>query len=243
VGVTTPDALVLLSLVWAAPSPADTMPAECGEVVIPASASPREAEELMRPCTDALRAEHREPLRRSGEPRPAEPPRPARQFAALRELGELRPRRTFQIASLETASAPAAEEPCALTGPDSASIPSPTCARCHPRHGHPVDLSYASSYARASWSLRTAAEVVRRGVRLPEGRLECVTCHDGRSPWKHRIALPRGAPALPAVVPGRADTYPRGNWRLARAGAGPQLPPGSAVSPAPLCAACHTYAD
>ncbi len=73
--------------------------------------------------------------------------------------------------------------------------------------------------------------------------MECVSRHDGRSPWKHRIAIPPGAPVIPAVVAGRSDTYPRGNWRLARAEPVPLLSPGSAVSPAPLCAACHTMAD
>jgi hypothetical protein len=241
--VRTPKTLVLLSLVWAARSAAATLPAECDEVVIPASASPRAAAALMQACADARRAERRAPRRVVAEPPPAALPGPARQFAALRELGALRPRRVFQPASLETAAAEAPEVRCALADPAAASVPSATCAGCHPRHGHPVDLVYASSRARASGSLRAEADVVRRGVLLPEGRLACVTCHDGSSPWKHKIALPPGAPALAAVVPGRADTYQRGTWRLARAGSVPALPPGSAVSPAPLCAACHTYAD
>jgi hypothetical protein len=242
----TPNALVLLTLVWAGPSAADTMPARCDELVIPASATPRETAALVRGCTDALRAEPRQPSR-TAEPVRAEPAKAVRQFAALRELGELRLRSgPFPAASLQqTAEEPAEPEPahCALATPGSASVPSTTCAGCHPRHGHPVDVDYASSHARAPFGLRTEAEVVRRGVLLPEGRVECVTCHDGHSPWKDRIALPPGAPVLPAVVAGRPETYPRGNWRLARASSQPRLPPGSAVTPAPLCAACHTMAD
>lgn len=241
--MTSLRALAALTLVWATPSAADTLPPECDEVVLPASATPREAAALMQPCADALRAEPRAPLGRIAEPWPAPAPGPARPFPALRELGALRPRRAFETASLQPTAAEPPAERCALTSSAAASVPSVTCAGCHPGHGHPVGLAYATSFARASLALRAEAEVVRRGVLLPEGRLECVTCHDGRSPWKHRIALPPGAPALAAVIPGRADTYPRVAWRLARAGTAPQLPPGAAVSPAPLCAACHAYAD
>lgn len=234
-------ALALLPLLWATRTAADTMPPECAEVVIPASASPHEAAALMSACAAALRAEPRRPLLARAPPPPQAQGRP---FAALRELGELRPRSVFQAASLEPAATGDVSAPrCALASPAAAPAQGETCLGCHPRHGHPVDLPYAASRARAPGSLRVEAEVVRRGVLLPEGRVACVTCHDAASPWKHRIALPPGAPAVAAVVPGRAETYPRASWRLARANAGPRLPPGSAVSPAPLCAACHTYAD
>lgn len=162
-------------------------------------------------------------------------PASRRQFAVLRELGEPRE------AILERQEVAASS--CALATPGSASVPTTQCLRCHAIHGHPVGLDYAGAYAHDGRSLRSAAEVVRRGVLLPDGRMECVSCHDGRSPWKHRIAIPPGAPVIPAVVAGQADTYPRGNWRLAPAEPVARLSPGSAVSPAPLCAACHTMAD
>lgn len=144
--------------------------------------------------------------------------------------------------------ATAGQEPgagCALSTSLGDAVPSRTCLGCHPQgHSHPVDLDYTSAWARDRAGLRMPGEVVRRGLLLPDGRLECVTCHDGRSQWAARIALPPGAPVIPAVITGRAETYEgRGNWRIARATPTPALPPGSAVSPAPLCATCHSLAD
>lgn len=233
--MTTLRALVLVPLLWSSRAEAQPLPAACA-VVIPASASRRDAAERMRACNDALDA------------RRARPVRTGRQFAALSELGELRIRRDAERPVFaESAPAPRAAEPapegCALAAPGSAAVASSACIGCHPRHGHPVGLDYGPAYARSRWNYRSPEEVVRRGVLLPEGRIECVTCHDGRSPWKHRIALPPGAPALPAVVAGRPETYSRVNWRTARASSVPQLPPGSAVTPSPLCATCHTLAD
>lgn len=146
-------------------------------------------------------------------------------------------------------SAPAATQPvtCALgtSGSDSASTQE--CLRCHssadgPVHGnHPVDLDYAAAEGEAgrSGTLRPIGEVVRRGVLLPDGKLQCVTCHDARSPWAAKIALPPGSVAAPALNPRNPSTYEDRDG-LRTTGPGAQLPPpGTAVSSSPLCIACH----
>lgn len=138
---------------------------------------------------------------------------------------------------------------CALTSSYSSdAADTRECLRCHggagggPVHGnHPVDLDYGVAAARAGGfgGLRSPGEVLKRGVFLPEGRLHCVTCHDARSPWKARIALPPGAMAFRAVDPRDPSTYEGGaSWRT-RTPSQPAPPEGSAVSPAPLCIACH----
>jgi hypothetical protein len=151
------------------------------------------------------------------------------------------------VPSTGATSATATATDCALTASLGAVVPTATCLTCHSEHAnasHPVDLDYASVAYRSNDRLRPLAEVVRRGLFLPDGRLECVTCHDGRSPWAAKIALPPGAPALAAVNPSRRDTYEgRVNWRTATASSVPALPRGSAVTPTPLCAACHALAD
>lgn len=149
------------------------------------------------------------------------------------------------LALLAAAPSPLrAEGGCLLftARPDARSIGE--CLACHAEaHGrgnHPVDVDYEQAAARSAGSLREPREVVRAGVFLPGGRLHCLTCHDARSPWAARIALPPGATPVPAVRPGPAAP-PGPGWRAAareRARAG-SLPPGSAVSPAPLCIACH----
>jgi hypothetical protein len=109
------------------------------------------------------------------------------------------------------------------------------CIACHSaagRHGHPVDLVYERAGAQAGGRLRPLAEVVSRGVLVPNGEIRCVTCHDGLSPWKHRVALPPGATPSPAVDPRDPATYETPE------GARPPAP-GSAVDPKPLCLACH----
>jgi hypothetical protein len=108
---------------------------------------------------------------------------------------------------------------------------------CHALHQtHPVDLDYAAAAQRRPESYRPADDVVRRGVFLPGGQLRCVTCHDWHSPWKNKIALPPGAKPRPAVSLSSPATYelPRKAFD-----AMPPLPPGSAVTPTPLCLSCH----
>jgi hypothetical protein len=151
------------------------------------------------------------------------------------------------IPGVSPAVATAASSQCALGASLGDAVTTRACLGCHAAHAqrsHPVDVDYADAAWKSRGDLRPLAEVVRRGLLLPDGRLECVTCHDGRSQWAAKIALPPGAPALPAVFTNRRESYEgRSNWRTARASAVPALPPGSAVSPAPLCAACHALAD
>jgi hypothetical protein len=111
------------------------------------------------------------------------------------------------------------------------------CVACHSatgRDSHPVDLDYEGARTTgAGQDLRPLPEVVRRGVLVPNGQLRCVTCHDGRSPWKYRIALPPGAVPRPAVNPRDPRTYE------GRGEPPEPLAPGSEVTPTPLCLACH----
>ena len=112
------------------------------------------------------------------------------------------------------------------------------CLACHEGRtlsvhaSHPVDVDYATAVSRPRASLRPLAEALRRGVLLADGKVHCYTCHDPRSPWSSHIALPPGAAARSAVVPGVESTY----------GADRPAPkPGDEVSPTPLCLVCHAY--
>jgi hypothetical protein len=129
----------------------------------------------------------------------------------------------------------AQSSPCALHGPDAVSLKADACLACHGKGGsatqirfaHPVDVDYAAVRGARPSDLRPLAEVTRRGVVLSAGQVRCATCHDGRSPWAHYIALPPGAPASAAASPALPD------------GAHGQPEPGAEVSPKPLCLACH----
>lgn len=136
------------------------------------------------------------------------------------------------------ASAPSGDQAqCPLFQPGAERVPTGDCVSCHGlTQTHPVDLDYASSAAASRGALRSADEVIRRGVFLPGGQLKCVTCHDPRSPWQYKIALPPGAVARPAVNPRDPSTYDRPR-------ASPRVAPGGAVTPTPLCKACHTLGD
>lgn len=112
------------------------------------------------------------------------------------------------------------------------------CLACHEggtiraHASHPVDVDYAAAVGRPGALLRPLDEALRRGVLLSDGKVHCFTCHDPRSPWQSHIALPPGATARSAVMPGNESTY----------GADRPAPrPGDDVSPTPLCLACHAY--
>lgn len=149
----------------------------------------------------------------------------------------------------------AAASGCALVGGAGAGVPTSGCVACHAGHdgsrSHPVDVDLETargrlSPGRAPW-LRSAAAVVAAGVFLPEGKVTCLSCHDGNSPWKHRLAIPPDAKLLDAVHPGDATTYGDGPSRttvtrgLAAGVAAGLLPAGTEVSPTPLCRTCHAF--
>ena len=120
---------------------------------------------------------------------------------------------------------------CLLFQPEASAAPAAACISCHAGHtgigNHSVDIDYASV---RKPDLRPADEVLRLGVRIPEGKVRCTTCHDAASPWKDRIALPPGAKAVRAV-----DLHNPASYQGAAAAAHP----GEPVSPKPLCLACH----
>ena len=113
------------------------------------------------------------------------------------------------------------------------------CLACHgsmkptisAHASHPLEVGYAEIASRANSTLKPESDVLRAGVALPGGRLECRSCHSATSPWKYHLALPPGADVRPAVDPHNRATFDS-----------PQVgtpPPGSAVSAKPLCQACH----
>ena len=129
------------------------------------------------------------------------------------------------------------------------------CVACHAgfesRHSHPVDVDQDAaryrSFGGSGPSLRPAAEVVKRGVFLADGKVTCLTCHDGNSPWKAKIALPPDAPLKEPVKPGKPETYdpdvmrPSAMRGLNATTGKALLAPGTEVSPTPLCKACHSF--
>jgi hypothetical protein len=123
------------------------------------------------------------------------------------------------------------------------STPTATCLSCHPfSRSHPVDLDYEWATRDREHELRDLAEVIRRGIFLPGGRLVCHTCHDASSHWNDKIVIPPGSKVSPVVVPGNPDTYdparaPAKVMTVEEARA--ILPAGYALSPKPLCQACH----
>jgi hypothetical protein len=147
--------------------------------------------------------------------------------------------RTALLALALLAPPAAGASPCALGRPGSDAAPARDCASCHGRAdagmNHPVDLDYRGAQLRPGSHLRPLEEVVRRGVLLPDGEVRCTTCHDGRSPWKYRLAIPPGAAVRPAI-----DLRDRRTYEAAvRPVAASSMPPGSDVGRKALCIACH----
>jgi hypothetical protein len=137
------------------------------------------------------------------------------------------------------ALAPLDDGSCALLRAGSAATPTQECLRCHDRgsHGsHPVDLDYGRYGGGPGEMLRPAAEVVRRGLLLPDGKLHCVTCHDGMSRWKHHLVVPPGGEIRLAVDRSDPATFDRPGvpW-----GARATLPEKTDVGRRALCTACH----
>ena len=112
---------------------------------------------------------------------------------------------------------------CGLSAPDSDHATTASCEACHPQgRTHPVDVEYRDAAAK-NRRLADADAVLRAGVRLPQGQIRCVTCHDRASPWRYQIALPPGATPEPSVAVMRASP---GEYPDLRRRAGARLPPG-----------------
>jgi hypothetical protein len=129
---------------------------------------------------------------------------------------------------------------CKLFQPSPDRVPAQECMSCHGMHTtHPVEVDYEAARFQGRSDLRAGAEVVRRGVFLPDGKVACVTCHDASSRWAYRLVIPPGALVRPAVNPHDRSTYEH-----RPAPTRPEaLPVGTSVSPTPLCTVCHTLAD
>lgn len=166
--------------------------------------------------------------------------------------------RTASTSPAATSTAPAsaaASGSCILVQGSGNGATIRDCTACHVglegRHSHPVDVDHESARFRAMRgsgpSLRPAAEVVKRGVFLADGKVTCLTCHDGSSPWKAKLALPPDALLREPVKPGSPQTYDPEQMRPSTmkgltATSGKQLlPAGTEVSPTPLCKACHSF--
>jgi hypothetical protein len=141
--------------------------------------------------------------------------------------------------TLEVRPGAVADEPdCGLLVPGSERATIADCTRCHrgSGSGHPVGLDYARAGGAPRGHgipLRSGDEAVRRGAFLPGGELRCTTCHDRRSPWRFKLAIPPGAAVRPAVNPHDPATY---DPAAARA---PAARAGDAVGTKPLCLLCH----
>jgi hypothetical protein len=119
-------------------------------------------------------------------------------------------------------------------------VPAQECMSCHGMHTtHPVEIDYEAARYQGRSDLRPAADVVRKGVFLPGGKVACVTCHDPASRWAYHLAIPPGAQVRPSVNPYDPSTYEH-PVPLSPPQA---LPAGTSVSPTPLCRACHTIGE
>ncbi len=149
------------------------------------------------------------------------------------------------VAAEATSQAPASAQgrsaaDCKLFQGAAERVPAQECMSCHGMHTtHPVELDYETARFKPQSGLRAGDEVIRRGVFLPDGKVQCVSCHDARSRWAHHLAIPPGALVRPAVNTHDPATYER-PVALSRPQA---LPAGTAVSPTPLCKVCHTVGE
>lgn len=148
-----------------------------------------------------------------------------------------------------TALAAAATTTCTLvTGGTAATTRD--CLTCHSGHAdrsHPVDVDHETARYRSGGSLRPAAEVVAAGVFLPDGKVTCLTCHDGNATWKYKLAIPPTAILRDPVNPFQPSTYdpalagPPVTRGLDATTGRQVLPAGTEVSPTPLCRTCHSF--
>jgi hypothetical protein len=140
---------------------------------------------------------------------------------------------------------------CLLLQDGSERLTSSQCLGCHRGEihegsGHPVEVDYDSSWARVGvrGRVRPTQEAVRRGAFLPDGKVRCVSCHDGRSVVRYHLALPPGAEIRPAVHAGDSRTYEQSQAivpvvRVAAIGRQPASAERQEAAVKPLCLTCH----
>jgi cytochrome c553 len=125
---------------------------------------------------------------------------------------------------------------CELLLPGSETATSASCLACHARlahGGHPYDIEYPElGTASGVRSLRPLAEVLRRGLVLPDRQVRCVTCHDGNSPWRYHMKVPAGSTPTAGLDRRRPVTYENPETV-------PPPRPGDDIAKKPLCLTCH----
>ncbi len=135
---------------------------------------------------------------------------------------------------------------CKLLDAGSQTATTQDCLSCHGAGGagtqlhrmHPVDVPVRARVASrpgVGSSMRSADDVVRRGLLLPGGAITCVTCHDGQSTMTYRLVIPQ--------VPAGSTTGSGYSWRaeqaVAMGVASGALPKSARTDSTALCSACH----
>jgi hypothetical protein len=119
---------------------------------------------------------------------------------------------------------------CLLTETAGNQVTSSNCLQCHADHEgrgcHPQGIMYREKSGYRSLSF------VQSKLYLEEGKIVCLTCHSAKSTVKYKLFIPDNKFST-AVRPGRPETYQ--SVKLVNP------PPGTAVTPTPLCVTCHSF--